>query len=250
MRPLTRILRLGANDLRLVRRDAFLLVIAAVPLLTALFLRFGLVPLSLWLEAHWGLELAAHHGFIVSYLVVLMTPFAVGIVLGFMLLDERDERTLEALRVTPVPLRGYLLYRTAAAALLSAVLTPVAWSLADLVLLAPGRLLATALVASLIAPLTALLFVALAENKVQGFGVMKVLNALTLLPVAAYTLPLPWQYAVGLVFPPYWPLRALWSFVDGSPGAWFFLGLGLITQLTLLAFLLRRFDQLIYARGY
>ena len=39
----------------------------------------------------------------------LMTaPGIVGMVVGFLLLDERDERTLSALRVTPLSMRRYL----------------------------------------------------------------------------------------------------------------------------------------------
>lgn len=34
-----------------------------------------------------------------------------GVVTGFLLLDERDDRTLTALQVTPLPLRAYIFYR-------------------------------------------------------------------------------------------------------------------------------------------
>ena len=51
-----------------------------------------------------------------------------------------------------------------------------------------------------------------APNKVAGFAVVKVLNGINLIPIAAFFLPPPIQYPAG-VFPTYWPMRALWSAV-------------------------------------
>jgi fluoroquinolone transport system permease protein len=45
-----------------------------------------------------------------SFLVVVM-PALVGMVIGFLLLDQRDDQTLAALQVTPLTLNGYLIYR-------------------------------------------------------------------------------------------------------------------------------------------
>src|SRR5262245_36116678 len=70
-------------------------------------------------------------------------------------------------------------------------------------------------VASLSAPILALVLAVAAPNKVAGFAVVKVLNAVNLLPIAAYFVPRPVQYAAG-VFPTYWPMRALWSAAVGE----------------------------------
>ena len=54
-----------------------------------------------------------------------------------------------------------------------------------------------------------------APDKVAGFAIVKVLNSLNLLPVAAFFLPRPLQYVAGII-PAYWPMRALWSAADGE----------------------------------
>ena len=41
------------------------------------------------------------------------------------------------------------------------------------------------------------------------------LNAVNLLPIVAYFVPRPVQFATG-VFPTYWPMRALWSGAIGE----------------------------------
>jgi hypothetical protein len=43
---------------------------------------------------------------------------------------------------------------------------------------------------------------------------MKVLNSVSLLPIASFFLPLPIQFVAG-VLPAYWPMRALWSAAAG-----------------------------------
>jgi fluoroquinolone transport system permease protein len=82
--------------------------------------------------------------------------------------------------------------------------------------LALSSLLAIAIVAGLSAPILALVLAIAAPNKVAGFAVVKVMNAVNLLPVVAYFVSRPLQFAAG-VFPTYWPMRAVWSAAAGEP---------------------------------
>jgi hypothetical protein len=94
-------------------------------------------------------------------------------------------------------------------------------------------LLPIVIVASLSAPLLALILAVAAPNKVAGFAVVKVLNAVNLLPIVAYFVPRPVQFAAG-IFPTYWPMRALWSAAVGEVyGAYLVLG-GVVSVLALL----------------
>jgi hypothetical protein len=132
-----------------------------------------------------------------------------------MLLDERDAGTLRALRVTPLSMRHYLAYRIAGPLLFGAISTLIGYPLTGLAPLPMSTLLPIAVVASLAAPLLAFVLGAAAPNKVAGFAVVKVLNAVNLLPIAAFFVPVPLQYVAG-VFPTYWPMRALWSAAAGD----------------------------------
>ena len=76
-------------------------------------------------------------------------------------------------------------------------------------------MLAIASVAGLSAPLLALVLATAAPNKVAGFAVVKVMNGVNLLPVVAFFVPRPLQFAAGLL-PTYWPMRALWSAAAGE----------------------------------
>jgi fluoroquinolone transport system permease protein len=107
-------------------------------------------------------------------------------------------------------------------------------------------LLAVLLLAAVETPVMSLFLADFAENKVQGFALVKGLGAVLLAPVVAAFVDLPWQLLAGIV-PSYWPLRAYWS--AASPGTrlefWLFLGVGFAYHLLLLVWLLRRFERVL-----
>ncbi|MBA2665545.1 MAG: hypothetical protein H0U69_00755 [Trueperaceae bacterium] len=245
-RPEVRAATIGAllrADAKIVRRDAYLLGAIAIPVLTALLLRFGYPPLAAWLLEEWALDLEPYAPLLVAYLVVLMTPFAIGTVGGFMLLEERDERTLDALRVTPLPFARFLAYRGTLTALLSFVLLPICVHLTGIAPLAVAPLLATSFLAALVAPAVMLFFAIFAANKVHGVGLQKLLGALFLLPIAAYFVPEPWSAVIGVAFPPTWAARAYWSHAQGTVGVGYALAAGLVTVSVLVALLYASFGE-------
>jgi hypothetical protein len=77
--------------------------------------------------------------------------------------------------------------------------------------------------------------------------VVKVLDAVNLLPIVAYFVPRPIQFAAG-IFPTYWPMRALWSAAGGEAFAGYLLvGIAVLVVSLLLAALL--FDRRLLRHG-
>ena len=201
-------------DARLLWRDPLLVWMTAVPIGMAFFLRFIINAIDQLFPAVAPLVPAFHPLIMGGYLMT--APGMIGFVIGFLLIDERDSGTIRALRVTPLSMRHYLAYRLAGPLLIGMVSTIVGYPLTRLAPLPVSTLIVIAGVAGLTAPMLAFALAALAPNKVAGLAVVKVLNAINLLPIAAYFLPLPLQYVAG-VLPTYWPMRALWSAVAGEP---------------------------------
>ena len=246
MQTSTLIRSLGQNDVRLVRRDQFLVGMALYPILAGFFARFAIPALSGLLLRELSFDLTPYYLLVVTYFIVLGTPLLEGMVVGFLLLDERDENTLTALMVTPVSLRRYLAYRAAVPMLLTFVMSVVGLVItSNLVALAFPHMLMVAASGSIIAALYALVMGAYAENKVQGFGIAKVANAFMVLPVAAYFLPEPGQYLVG-IFPPYWSAKLLWSIVEGGGSPLVFFAISVAIQAVGLVLVLRHFDRVVY----
>jgi fluoroquinolone transport system permease protein len=161
-----------------------------------------------------GFDLTPYHPLVMGG-YVMTAPGMVGMVIGFLFLDERDARTLTALKTTPLSMRHYLAYRVALPLLIGTASTLIGYPLTGLTPLALSSLLPIAIVAGFSAPLLALVLAIVAPNKVAGFAVVKVMNAVNLLPVVAYFVPRPLQFVAG-IFPTYWPMRALWSAAAGE----------------------------------
>ena len=235
---------LGPIDLRNVSRDALLVWIPLIPLVMALLLRLAVPAVAAVLQTRFGFDLSPYYGLIMSNFVVL-APTVVGMVVGFLLLDERDDRTLQALQVTPVPLRSYLLYRLGAPMAVGTLVTLAGYPVAGLTPLPVADLAILALLSSFNAPLMALTLVAFAENKVAGFAVLKMVNAVMLLPVLVYFVDSPVQNVAGVI-PSYWILKAFWL---ASEGRMYLLAvlLGIVTNIVALLLLQRRFYRSLHS---
>lgn len=208
--------RLGPFDATNVRRDALLAWIPFAPILLALAVRLGWEPLRAWLASTFAVDLTAYEPLVMAFLL-LLGPTIAGMVVGFLLLDERDEGLLRVLLATPVSLGAFLAYRLALPVGLGLALTLVAYPLAGLVPLPAEEVLACALLAAVSGPVMALVLVRFARDKVAGFVVVKVANVANLLPVAAFFLPGPVRW-IAAALPTYWPLAAFWRFAEGSGG--------------------------------
>lgn len=228
----------AANDLRAVGRDPLLATLLLVPWLMVAGVRLVVPPVTAWLAADAGVDLVTWYPLIASLFFVLQLPLLLGALGGLLVLDERDDATLTALRVTPVTLACLLAYRGAAVAGLSAVFLVVCLRLSGLAPPPLSALVPVALLAALGAPLTGLLLVAFAANKVEGLALVKGLGVLMLGPAAAFFVRSPWQLLAGLL-PTYWPAKAYWQASAGA-ATWPFLLAGLACQALLITWLARR----------
>jgi fluoroquinolone transport system permease protein len=233
----------GSIDVLSIRRDALLRWLVVLPLLIALLMRIILPVIISRLEEALHFSLGNFYPAVAGYALLITAPVMCGMVIGFLLLDERDDRTLLALRATPLPLSGYLAWRLALPLLLSVVATLAAFSLAGLTQLSLPGLLICALAAAPFAPLVALALAVYAQNKVQGFALVKASGVFQMAPLVAYFVRAEWQPAFGL-FPTYWPAKLFWTLQEGKAQAWLYLAAGLAYQVLLLRILLQRFARL------
>ncbi len=232
---------LGPIDVKSVLRDGMLRWMALLPLGIALLMRWGVPAIQAHVAERYGFDLAPYHVLFVSFLV-LTAPAVNGMVIGFLLLDQRDDRTLPALQVTPLGLDGYLLYRLAMPVVLSVVMTIVAVPLTGLMQVGLAGLVVASLASAPLAPLFALLLASFASNKLQGFALTKAAGVLNWPPLLAFFLPLPWQWLAGIL-PTYWPAKLYWVLAGGEPYAPAYLAAGIVYDALLMALLLRRFHR-------
>jgi fluoroquinolone transport system permease protein len=236
---------LGPVDVRSVRRDSLLRWLVFLPLVIVIAVRIAVPVATSLLWERLGFDLRPYYDLIASFLYLIM-PLLVGMVLGFLLLDQRDDHTLTALQVTPLSLNGYLAYRISLPLLISFGTTLIIIPLAGLGQTNLPAHVAAAVCSAPLAPIFALFNAAFAQNKVQGFAVMKASSVISIPPLVAYFVTSGWQWLFGIV-PTYWPVKVYWLLQAGSPSGWLVLVLGLAYQGVLIVLLLRWFNRVMHA---
>ena len=207
---------LAVADLRNWVRDPMLLVAAVGPLVLAVAVRVGM-PAVADLAAP-RFELSLFYPTIAGSLAVF-GPAIYGFVIGMFVLEDREQGVLAAYRTSPLSARGYLLYRSATAYVLSVAATLPALVVVGPVPVGLPVLLGTAAVAGLGGPVIALGFGTLASNTIEGIALSKLVNLVVLGPVVVVaTVPEPLQFVAG-VLPTYWPVKAYVAGAGGDAGA-------------------------------
>ncbi len=227
------------SDLRNWFRDPLLLFVVILPIFYGVIGRVITPVVSEWLAPRYNL--VAHYPLLTGFFVFI-PPLTIGFVVGIHIIEEKEERILEALWTTPLSGRGYLIYRSISTIILSFVLMVVMVPLTGFIAVPVEVLLPTAAVGALWAVACALALPAFASNTIEGVAVSKFVGFSIMIPVFAIgILPEPVQYLSGIV-PLYWPLKALTvGITDGSLVYLIRLLLvGIITQGIVIRYLLRR----------
>lgn len=230
----------GRIDWRSLRGDSFLLLLISAPFIYALLIRIGLPFADAPLRETFGIS-AADLGPLLGAGLMMLAPSCAGVVVGFLLLDERDLNVMAAIRVTPCPPAVYLARRLFWPSAVGTVVGILAHTASGLPAPPLGALIALSVVASLVAPAMALMLSALAANKVQGLALLKVFNVIALLPVFAYFLEGSWRY-IAVVLPTAWPIIGYWHALEGR--SWVLDAIGGVVFIGLtIALLYRLFER-------
>lgn len=203
---MSKIATLLRKDARGIWRDGFLLFMSTYALVLALVGRVavGWIPIQ-----NMDLYLAP--------VFVILGGFLLGTILGFALIEEREHRTWQLLRVLPLPETTLFAYLTATAcsfALLSGL--ACAWLYGRNPVDVPW-FLAMTVVSALVAPLVMLTLGVAASNKIEGFALAKILGFVVPLPGLIFLISAPWQLL--LVWNPwYWIYLGLLRAYAGEAG--------------------------------
>jgi fluoroquinolone transport system permease protein len=229
-------------DLRNIGRDSGISWMIFLPLLTGLLVRWGAPALDVYVQANYAFDITPYYPPLLGYFFIGLAPMVFSVLIGFVLLDEQDDNTLTALQVTPLSLYGYLAYRIIFPIILTIIMVPFLFPFSRLSTLSGPESLLAAVAAAPIAPMFALYLASVAQNKVQGFALMKLSGLILLLPVFAYFTAPPLEYLFGLV-PTYWPIKVYWLLETGGSfsSVWPFILVSWLYQGALIWLLAKRF---------
>ena len=219
-------LNMLSYEFKNIVRDRMTLVLLIYPLLIIAMGAY-IIPVLIDNYADGQAKLTAT--LVVIILFSSIAPLITGAMLGFNLLDHKDENSLNTIRVTPLSLSGYIIFKSVYAYILSFIasffsvfgvkhLSGDGYTVGGVNLwdtFAWNDILVYALVASLFTPLFALFLSAVAKNKIEGFAYMKSSGIFMLLPILVIieTMQDCKQYLLG-VFPIFWPVKGLLVEID------------------------------------
>ncbi len=183
---------LARKDVKSVYRDRFMVMLVFYTWILALAARVAVPLLGI---PDLGLYLAPT--------IPPMGAMILGTLMGFALIEEREQGTWLLLRVLPVSGTAVFGYLAATATGLSFLVGLVALWIYGYPVANWPLLLMMLIVSSLAAPLVMLILGAFAANKIEGMALSKFVSATGMLPAILFIAPLPWQ---ALVFwcPWYW----------------------------------------------
>ena len=209
-----------------------------MPLGLGLLLCWGFPYILKVMGEYLGIDLMADYFILSGFFILLIVPMVSGLIVGFLLLDQRDNRILTVLQITPISPVTYLLYASIMPLLSSFVITIISFYITGLGSLGLTVILTAALSQAPLAPLVAITMVSFAENKLQGFALVKASIVFWIPPVFAYYLRPEWEYLFWII-PLYWPCRIFWAVLLNDPhlGIYFAVGVGYNLILIFLAIL-------------
>lgn len=139
--------------------------------------------------------------------LLLMNSFIFGVVTSFTLLDDQDDNVLLSLKITPISVKLYVLFK-----LLMSYIFGIVSTL--LMLLSVDYFAQTNLIdllfililAPMQGPILAMLIASISRNKVEGFVIMKLSGLILMVPIAALFLT-DWKELLISIFPGFWTAR-------------------------------------------
>jgi len=105
-----KILTLSITDMKNIGRDSTLLLMLFGPIALFGILRFGVPFATAELSKALSFDLTVYYPLILSFMG-LIPSMLFGMLIGFLILDERDEEIIAFIAVTPLGKSGYLQYK-------------------------------------------------------------------------------------------------------------------------------------------
>ncbi len=236
---MNRIIELAGADWRNIRRDPMLIISFIAPffLLALVYFLFPLAEIAI--QQKFSFSIQSYFSFVCIFFLPLI-PMLMGMVYGFILLDERDAGLIAYLAVTPLGKSGYLFTRMAIPTVFSFlyILMFIYFSGMKIV---PGnvQLILLTLVLSSEAPLVLLTLGAFASNKVEGMAISKGFGLFLTAVFIDFLVHAKWTFLLA-VSPLWWIGR---GFLSTGLSAWLYLAGAIVFHAGLWFFLLRKFKQ-------
>ena len=146
---------------------------------------------------------------IVAMFLIIVTGYVFGALIAFTLLDDKDDKVLMSLKITPINVKHYVYIKMMVGMIFGFIATFVLVMATDFL---PGSSiwlkLGVSVLGAIQVPSVTLIVNSFSDNKVEGFVVMKMSGLVIMLPMVGFFVTGWVQYLLG-VAPGYWAGRAI-----------------------------------------
>jgi len=225
-------------DYKVLKGDPMLILSMLVPLILWALMYFLFPFLETLIMNQWSVDISPYYPQAGIFFLMII-PMMIGMVYGFVLLDERDAGVITAISVTPTGKSGYLKIRMGIPMMLSLIFIILYLYLLQLTgALGVLQLIVISILVSSQSLILLLVLGAFAHNKVMGMAITKGFGILLIGPLLDYGLPVPFNW-IGAYSPLFWASRSLLA--DSQINFWLYAALTFLYHLILIWILFRKF---------
>lgn len=195
-------LKLFRIGFRQTLNDGMMIILLPAPLLIGLLVKCGIPFINILTIQYFDFSLAQWYGVIDGVMFALI-PLMISMISAFLLLDERDEGTGAYYQITPVQGYAYLLARIGLPmmwALLCNIVIGLLFHISNLDFIA---IFFAGLIGTGAGIACSMMVIALAENRVEGLAISKLMGVSLLGVLAVWFVPSPYQY-LAAILPSFW----------------------------------------------
>ncbi len=194
-------------DIKLIQREPVLMMLTALPLFIFVFIKLMLVFGTPLLMLYTGFDLSPYNAYILAT-TLLLSPFMLGTVVGFLMIDEKDARIYELISITPVGYSGYILNRLLLPMVGSILYTFVGYLILNIYSLSFALLAYMAVLLGIEGAMLGFLLFYIADDKVKGLTYSKGLGVFMFF-VFADLIDIKWIRWLASILPFYWMVRII-----------------------------------------
>lgn len=200
-----------SSELKKWLRDPMMTFLLTYPLVFGFIGRYGLP----WIGQTTGVSFEPFSDLVITILA-LVPPHIYGAVVGFSILDDRDDNVLTSVKVTPLDISGFLSFRIIIVTILAFLASTFIIWFSNLGGLTIGQILAVAFLSCFAAPMTAFLINAVASNKIEGFVAIKGVMSIFLIFPSIGLFFTDIKELFFAIIPGFWPAKVVSSFLRGD----------------------------------
>lgn len=236
---MSKILAILKGDLKNITRDTMLFFILVSPFFIGIAFKILIPWVTIMLKQNLDFNLVDHYHFIMAFIIMLI-PLMLGMMIGFVILEDRDQGILSYFAVTPLSKFNYLAYRLIISIVVSFIFSLFIIYFLRIIEIKIFMFIPIIFIASMEAPIMSIFIAAFADNKVEGFAFSKGAGILFAAPLAGYLLKTRWSILIG-IFPTYWVSEAFLAVYKGLSYYFFNIAGGIIIHFIFIILLLNKY---------